>query len=108
MSPKCLHGNFPSLTRGAIQAKLNGLSHKSHAEPEPCVSQSLTTSSEQSYACGNPFCKAIIEPLPEGYRRTARRYCSDRCKLDCYALRRVAAIISQVGLVRFYDRLDQA
>ncbi len=80
----------------------------SHAESQACRSQSLTTSSGQSNACGNPFCKALIEPLPEGYRRTARRYCSNRCKLDCYALRRVAAIISQVGRVRFYDRLDQA
>ena len=57
--------------------------------------KSLTTSSGQSDACQNPFCKSVIEPLPDGWRRTKRRYCSNRCKLDGYALRRVKALLNK-------------
>ena len=45
-----------------------------------------TVRSGQSDACQNPFCKFVIEPLPDGWRRTKRRYCSNPCKLDGYAL----------------------
>ena len=69
--------------------------------------KSLTTSSGQFDACQNPFCKSVIEPLPDGWRRTKRRYCSNRCKLDGYALRRAEALLNRVGIVRFHDLLDQ-
>jgi hypothetical protein len=39
---------------------------------------------------------------------TKRRYCSNRCKLDGYALRRAEALLNCVGIVRFHDLLDQA
>ncbi len=39
---------------------------------------------------------------------TKRRYCSNRCKLDGYALRRAEALLNRVGIVRFHDLLDQA
>ena len=70
--------------------------------------KSLTTSSEHSGACRKPFCKSVIEPLPDGWRRTKRRYCSNRCKLDGYALRRAKALLNKVGIVRFHELLDQA
>ena len=70
--------------------------------------KSLTTSSGQSDTCQNPFCKSVIEPLPDGWRRTKRRYCSNRCKLDGYALRRAKALLNKVGIVRFHELLDQA
>ena len=73
-----------------------------------CAIKSLTTSSGQSDTCPNPFCKSIIEALPDGWRRTKRRYCSNRCKLDGYALRRAEALLNRVGIVRFHDLLDQA
>jgi len=72
-----------------------------------CDSEPLTTSSVESDRCQNPFCKSIIEPLPDGYRRTARRYCSDRCKLDGYALRRAKALLDKVGILRFHTLLDE-
>jgi len=80
----------------------------SSAALQSCVIQSLTTSSGHSDACQNPFCKSIIEALPDGWRRTKRRYCSNRCKLDGYALRRVKALLNKVGIVRFHTLLDQA
>ena len=79
----------------------------SSAALQSCVVQSLTTSSRQSGKCGNPFCESIIEPLPEGYRRTERRYCSNPCKLDGYALRRVKALLNKVGIIRFHELLDR-
>jgi len=61
----------------------------SSAALQSCVVQSLTTSNGQSDACQNPFCKSIIEPLPDGWRRTkrallleplqARRLCATTC-----------------------------
>jgi len=70
--------------------------------------KSLTTSSGQSDACQNPFCKSVIEPLPDGWRRTKRRYCSNPCKLDGYALRRAKALLAKVGISTFHVLLDQA
>ena len=80
----------------------------SSAALQSCVVQSLTTSSGQSDTCQNPFSKSIIEALPDGWRRTKRRYCSNRCKLDGYTLRRVKVLLNRVGIVRFHDLLDQA
>jgi len=81
----------------------------SSAVAQSCAIQSLTTSSGQSDTCGNPFCKAIIEPLPDGcHRRTARRYCSNRCKLDGYVLRRAKALLNKVGIIQFHERLREA
>ena len=80
----------------------------SSAEPVTPIVQSLTTSSGHSGKCQNPFCKSVIEPLPEGYRRTARRYCSNRCRMDGYTLRRAKALLNKVGIIRFHELLDQA
>jgi len=73
-----------------------------------CAIKSLTTSSGQSDTCQKPFCKSIIEALPDGWRRTKRRYCSNRCKLDGYALRRAKALLAKVGISTFHVLLDQA
>ena len=76
------------------------------AELRSCDNQSLTTSSGQSDRCGNPFCNSSIEPLPDGYRRTARRYCSDQCKMDGYVLRKAKEMIDRVGIVKFNAILE--
>ena len=45
-----------------------------------------------------PFCNAVIEPMNHGqWRRTQRRFCSDACKYDYHALRRVKALLSVVS-----------
>ena len=74
---------------------------------QSCATKSLTTSSGHSDACQNPFCKSVIEALPDGWRRTKRRYCSNRCKLDGYALRRAKALLDRIGVVEFHALLDQ-
>ena len=89
--------------------KTLGLRRVSRRSPLPCAIKSLTSSSGQSDTCQNPFCKSIIEALPDRWRMTKRRYCSNRCKLDDgYALRRAEALLNCVGIVRFHDLLDQA
>lgn len=57
----------------------------------------LTVNGGQSEQCSNPFCEAPMTA------RTGKRYCSDRCRLDGYVLRRVRAMIREVGIVEFFD-----
>ena len=71
------------------------------------LAEPLTTSSGQSDSCGNPFCESAIDPLPDGYRRTMRRYCSDRCRMDAYALRRAKVLLNRVGVIEFHRLLDR-
>ena len=70
----------------------------SHGEPAECVNLVVTTSSGHSQRCANPFCNAGIKPMNHGrWRRTKRRFCSDACKYDYHALRRVKAVLSVVS-----------
>jgi hypothetical protein len=80
----------------------------SSTEARTCVIQSLTTSNGHSDKCASPFCDSIIAPLPDGWRRTARRYCSNRCRFDGYALRRAKALLDKVGVLRFHTLMDEA
>ena len=78
------------------------------AEPAACVNLVGTTSSGHSQRCGNPFCNADIEPLNRGHwRRTKRRFCSDHCKYNYHALKRVKAIVARVGIIEFYQLLNE-
>jgi hypothetical protein len=80
----------------------------SHAEPTECANLVVTTSQGQSERCANPFSKAVIEPLPDGqYRRTRRRFCSDACKYDYHALRRVKVLLNRAGVIRFHTLVDE-
>jgi len=48
-------------------------------------------------ACGNPVCGNLIEPEEEGnWRRTPRKYCSDRCKMDGWAIRRACDLLASL------------
>jgi len=49
-----------------------------------------------------------LSPCRMGGAGPSGRYCSNRCKLDGYALRRVKALLNKVGIVRFHTLLDQA
>lgn len=80
----------------------------SSAELRSCDTKSLTTSSGQSGRCQNPFCKSSIEPLEDGWRRTERLYCSNPCKMDGYVLRRAKAMLAEVGIITFHQRLEEA
>ena len=48
-------------------------------------------------ACGNPVCSNLIELEEKGtWRRTARKYCSDRCKMDGWAIRRARDLLASL------------
>ena len=64
----------------------------------------LTQSLGHSQRCANPFCNQTIEIKPRGKHG---RYCSDRCRMDGYVLRRAKALLHEVGLIEFYERLHQ-
>jgi hypothetical protein len=68
----------------------------------PRLAQSLTTSEK----CQNPLCSKTIEPLQRGWRRTQRRFCSNRCKIDGWVIRRTSEILKQVGMVKFLEILE--
>jgi hypothetical protein len=55
----------------------------------------LTAKCGHSERCSNPFCNAPMEA------KKRKRFCSDRCRMDGYVLRRAAQMLDQVGIVRF-------
>lgn len=36
-----------------------------------------------------------------------KRYCSDHCRMDGYALRRVKALLNRAGVIRFHALLNE-
>jgi hypothetical protein len=57
----------------------------------------LQLDSSKLKACSNPVCKNPIPELPANgtkrWRRTKRRFCSDRCRIDGWVLARAARIL---------------
>jgi len=65
----------------------------------------LTQSNGHSRACANPFCNSPMGELsPQGKHG---RYCSTRCRMDGYVLRRAKAMIAEVGVVEFFDGVSK-
>ena len=54
----------------------------------------LTTSSGHFERCQNPLCDTPIEPLEGGWRRTAKRFCSDDCKMAGWILKRAGELLA--------------
>jgi hypothetical protein len=51
---------------------------------------------DSSERCANrPFCNSPVISRP------GKKYCSDRCRLDGYVLRRAKAMLDEVGAVEF-------
>jgi len=47
-----------------------------------------------SEACGSPICSNLIEPEGENqWRRTPKKFCSNRCKSDAWAIRRARELL---------------
>ncbi len=60
--------------------------------------------------CQNPICQNRIEPVAtdngkKAWRRTPRRFCSDSCKKDFYALTRVTEMLLPLGPARGWEIL---
>ena len=48
--------------------------------------------------CQNPLCEKQVGEVSTGaWRRTPRRFCSDRCERDVWALKQVAAMLLPLG-----------
>lgn len=46
--------------------------------------------------CLNPLCSNPIEPEGENWRRTPKKFCSDQCRTNTWALRRTADLLSSL------------
>ena len=68
----------------------------SQADTLSPVSEALTANLDSSDSCANrPFCKSPMISTP------GKKYCSDRCRLDGYVLRRARAMLDEIGIVEF-------
>ena len=64
----------------------------------------LTQLNGHSLRCGNPFC--AVERVIKA-RGKHGRYCSSRCRLDGYVLRRAKVLLDSVGIVEFNQILQR-
>ena len=64
-------------------------------------SEPLTVNGGHSERCANPFCQSDMTA------RTGKKSCCDRCRMDRYVLRRAKAMVAEVGIIEFYNRLEQ-
>jgi hypothetical protein len=69
---------------------------------ESFVNQPLTASNGHSDECQNPFCH---RPMTG---RQRKKFCCDRCRMDGYVLRRAKAMLAEVGVIEFHERVDRA
>jgi hypothetical protein len=68
-------------------------------------SNALTQSFGHSQRCANPFCQGAM--VVKSSRGKHGRYCSDRCRMDGYVLRRAKAMLDEVGIVELHEILIQ-
>src|SRR6476646_10696130 len=61
------------------------------------LKQPCTTSSGHREQCHNPICDNPLEPIENGWRRTERLHCSDKCRQDASIIRRAAAALVPLG-----------
>ena len=63
-------------------------------DAQSCASEPLTGNPDSSGRCGNPFCQHGSMNAKHG-----KKFCSDRCRLDGYVLRRAKAMVDEFGIV---------
>jgi hypothetical protein len=54
--------------------------------------------------CANPFCQNLL-PARAKYG-PAKRYCCQQCRLDGYVIRRASEMMTQAGVPRFFQILN--
>jgi len=58
--------------------------------------------------CLNPVCGMPVEPIAEGaWRRTPRRFCSDRCKNETSVIKRAARLLAGLSQGRVAEILEK-
>ncbi len=63
--------------------------------------EALTAEQSGFEPCANPFCNVTTTA------KSGKRFCSDRCRMDGYVLRRAKALLDKVGILRFHTLLDE-
>jgi hypothetical protein len=61
------------------------------------LKQPCTTSSGHRERCHSPICHNPLEPIENGWRRTERLHCSDKCRQDASIIHRAAAALVPLG-----------
>ena len=61
----------------------------------------LTDNGGHSERCASPFCETALTG------RKGKKFCSDRCRLDAYVLRRAKEMIDRVGIPGFIALLKR-
>ncbi len=56
-------------------------------------------------ACGNPTCNLAFEA--SGTAMQPRRFCSDRCRMEYWTLRKVAALLVPLGQAKAWALLKE-
>ena len=73
-------------------------------EPGECENEPLTaTNNANPERCANPLC---AKPITIKAQR-GKRYCSDHCRMDGYALKRAKTLLNRVGILRFHELMDK-
>ena len=67
----------------------------SRQEARSFDSEPLTANGGYSERCENPLCLSEMEP------GRGKKWCSDRCKMEGYVLRRAKEIVDRVGIIKF-------
>ena len=63
--------------------------------------QALTAFKAMFKRCHSPFCENPLEPSARGQRR----YCCDQCRLDNWAVKRAAELLSPFGAAKGWEIL---
>jgi hypothetical protein len=78
----------------------------SQADTLSFVSEPLTEFQGHPERCSNPFCDAPM--AAKNKHAPVKLFCSSRCRLDGYVLRRARAMLDEVGIVEFNAILQRA
>ena len=92
----------PAMEIAALTQSDSATEAITQAEPPTCTSDALTLRNGHSERCAKPLCNGTARKS-----RKHGRYCSDKCRMDGYALRRAKALLDQVGVIEFNRLLDQ-
>ena len=58
--------------------------------------------------CSSPICNNEIEPEGENWRRTPKKFCSDQCKTDAWAIRKTADLLFGLPTEKMIEILGTA
>jgi hypothetical protein len=62
---------------------------------ESLLSELFTAKPHSSEPCANPFCRLSTDS------KLGKKFCSSRCRMDDYVLRRARAMLVEIGAIKF-------